>query len=74
MKLRDGKKDGHKDAGHDIAFKPAKDIHRKVKPDYEHHTDLKEVKKNYRDSEGAVITENRNFLTNPPRQGVVGKG
>jgi hypothetical protein len=36
-------------------------------------TDYKEVKKNYKGPDG-VITEPRNFLTNPPKVGVVGKG
>ena len=54
---------------HEKAFNPAKDIHRKVKADFDHKTDLNEVKKNYRDEDGAVKTENRNFLTKPPKKG-----
>jgi hypothetical protein len=65
--MREGKKDGHKLAGHDAAFKPAKDLHRRPKADFDHATDLVEKKKNYRDSEGAVIIEKPNFLTNPPK-------
>lgn len=30
---------------------------------------MNEVKKNYRDEDGAVKTENRNFLTKPPKKG-----
>lgn len=32
------------------------------------------TKKMYRDEEGAVITEPRNFLTNPPKKGRNGEG
>ena len=32
-------------------------------------TDLKEVKKTYRDPDGAVITQPKNFLTNPMKKG-----
>lgn len=37
-------------------------------------TDFKEVKINRKLPEGGVITEPRNFLTNPPKKGEVGKG
>lgn len=37
-------------------------------------TDFKEVSKNRKGPDGAVIIEPRNFLTNPPKQGEVGKG
>ncbi len=37
-------------------------------------TDYKEVKKSRKDPEGGVITEPRNFLTNPPKKGEIGKG
>ena len=72
--MRNFKKDGYKDAGHDRNFKPAKSIPRPVKADFPHMTDYKEVKINKRDAEGAVIIEPRNFLTNPPKEGLVGKG
>lgn len=45
----------------------------KVKADFEHMTDHVEIKKNRKGPDG-VITEPRNFLTNPPKQGEVGKG
>jgi Domain of unknown function (DUF4586) len=35
--------------------------------------DRVDVKKNYRDAEGAVITAPKNFYTNPPKEGQVGK-
>lgn len=63
--MRELQKDGYKKGGHDFNFKPAKTVQRKVKADFEHLADEKLVKKNYRDSEGAVITEKPNFVTNP---------
>jgi hypothetical protein len=35
--------------------------------------ELVEVKKNYRDAEGAVVLEEKNFYTSPAKQGRVGK-
>jgi hypothetical protein len=72
--MRDGGKNGHLKAGHDKAFNPAKDIHRRPKADFEHKTDLNEQKKNYKDQDGKVKIENPNFLTNPPKLGQFGKG
>ena len=60
-------------AGHEKNFAPAKVIKKNYKPPYEHLTDRRDVVKNYRDEEGAVITAPRNFLTNPCKQGRVGK-
>lgn len=37
-------------------------------------TDRVEVKKNYRDADGAVITQPKNFYTTPAKVGQVGKG
>jgi NAD/NADP transhydrogenase beta subunit len=45
-----------------------------MKAAYEHMTDRKEVKKNFRDEDGAVVIGPRNFFTNPPKKGEVGKG
>jgi len=50
--MREAEKDGYVKAGHEAPFRPAKDIHRRVHADFDHHTDLKEVKKNYRDATG----------------------
>ena len=72
--MRAAKKDGYKEAGHDHAFKPTKEISRKVKADFDHMTDLNEVKKSHKDSDGRVIIEPRNFLTNPIKKGQTGKG
>lgn len=69
LKMREAKKDGYKEIGHDRPFRPAKDTNKKVKADFEHMTDLLEVKKNHKDAEGHVITEPRNFLTSPIKRG-----
>lgn len=49
-------------------------MQRKVKADFDHMTDFVEKKINRKAPEGGVITEPRNFLTNPPKKGEVGKG
>ena len=67
-------KETYKDAGHEMNFKPAKTVQRKVKADFDHMTDYVPVKKCRKAPEGGVITEPRNFLTNPPKMGEVGKG
>ena len=72
--MRTSKHEGYKDAGHDKDFKPAKDINRKVRSDFVHMSDYVEKKKNRRAEDGAVMIEPRNFLTNPPKEGEVGKG
>ena len=72
LQMRAPKKEGHKEAGHDHAFKPAKTVKEPVKASYDHMTDYKEVKIN-RKTEDGVWTEPRNFLTNPPKPGQVGK-
>ena len=72
--MRQGKKDGYKEAGHDFNFKPAKDTMRKVKSDFPHMQEENFPKKNHRDAEGHVIIEPRNFVTNNPRKGQIGKG
>ena len=70
--MRAPKKDAHKEAGHDHAFKPAKTVKEPVKAAFDHMTDYKEVKINRKTDDG-VWTEPRNFLTNPPKPGQVGK-
>jgi hypothetical protein len=66
--------DGHKKAGHDIAFKPAKVVRDKpYTAAYEHLNDNVEVKKSFRDAEGAVVTAPKNFYTTPAKLGKVGK-
>ncbi len=73
LKMRGGKKDGYKDAGHDFAFRPAKDMNVKVKSAFTHMTDLNTQKKVYRNADGEVITEPKNFLTNPMKKGANGR-
>lgn len=45
-----------------------------MKAAYDHMTDLKEIKKNYRDEDGAVIIGPRNLYAAPLKKGIVGKG
>jgi len=66
--MRSVKKNGFKDAGHDMNFKPAKTVGVKIGPVFEHLNDYKEVKKNYKGPDGVIIGPT-NFLTNPPKNG-----
>ena len=45
-----------------------------MKADFPHMTDHVDIKINRKGPDGAVIIEPRNFLTNPPKKGEVGKG
>lgn len=72
--MRQFKKEGYKEGGHDFNFKPAKSLSRKVEADFEHMADFAEVKKIHKSPDGGVITEPRNFLTSPPKKGHTGKG
>lgn len=68
--LRENVHDGHIKAGHEVAFKPAKVVQDKIyKAPFEHMSDHVEIKKNYRDADGAVILEPKNFYTSPPKVG-----
>jgi hypothetical protein len=72
--MRTSKKDGHKEAGHDAAFKPAKSIAMKVGMPFAHMSDHNGGnKKNYKGPDGVIIGP-INFLTNPPKKGLIGKG
>ena len=71
--MRDHKKDAHKDAGHDFNFRPAKTVKLEIGAAFEHMTDYKEVKINRKGPDGGVTIEPRNFLTNPPKEGLIGK-
>ena len=73
---RENKNDTHKKGGHDVPFKPAKTINDKseYKASYDHMVDRVDVVKNFRDKEGNVETDLRNFYTTPPRKGKVGRG
>jgi hypothetical protein len=72
--MREAKKEGYKEAGHDFNFKPAKSVPHKLGIGFDHMTDYKAVNKCKKGPDGAVIIEPRNFLTNPPKEGTVGKG
>ena len=66
--MRTSDPEGHKKAGHDIVFKPAKVVRDKpYKASYEHMNDRVDVKKNYRDADGAVISGPKNFYTTPAK-------
>ena len=67
--MREANKDALKDSGHDFAFKPAKDINRKVKADFPHMQEENIVKKNHKDADGHVIIDPRNFQTNNIKKG-----
>ena len=58
-----------------MPFKPAKTIRDKYgqRAAYEHMSDRIEIKKSYRDEEGAVILAPKNVTTNPPKKGETGK-
>ena len=72
MRPTDG--EGHKKAGHDVAFKPAKHVREKYyKAPYEHMNDRVDVQKIIKDEDGHVITAPRNFYTCAAKKGKVGK-
>lgn len=58
-----------------MQFRPAKTVRDKTgyKAAYEHMSDRVDVKKNYRNEDGAVALAPRNFTTMPPKKGEVGK-
>ena len=66
---REQVKDGYKLIGkQDINFKPCKtvrDLYHRAP--FEHMSDRVEIKKNYRDEEGAVKIAPKNITTNPPK-------
>ena len=68
-------KDGFKKGGHDYNFKPAKTCFERVPRNlsYAYMEQGGAAKKNYKDEEGAVITGPRNFTTQNPKKGRVGK-
>jgi len=73
--MRSHVKGGHLKAGHEVAFKPAKapDAKLRTYSAYEHKPEYVHRQKNFKDEEGNVVTAPRNFLTNPPKKGMVGK-
>jgi len=68
-------KDAYLKGGHDKDFRPAKMVHEKMHvATYEYKPLGVDKKKNFRDAEGAVIVGPISFITNPIKQGKVGKG
>ena len=67
--MRSADPKGHIKAGHDVAFKPAKNVRDKsdYKAAYGHMVDRVDVKKNFRDADGAVVAGPRNFYTTPAK-------
>lgn len=71
---RSADKEGYLKAGHDKPFKPAKDPGVKVpKAPYEYKEQGPPPKKNYRDEDKNVIVGPKNILTNPMKEGKIGK-
>ena len=60
-------------AGHEKAFSPSKIVKLSYKAPYEHQAERVNVVKNFKDEEGNVIVQPRNFQTSPPKVGLVGK-
>lgn len=59
-----------KPADHDDrAFRPAKHVRLSHNSAYDHLTDYKEIKKNYRNEDGDVVTCPANILTSNPKVG-----
>ena len=61
--------------GNDKAFKPTKHVRQPTNAAYAHMQDFVEVQKNFKSEENPrdVLIPPRNFLTNPPKVGKVGK-
>jgi len=68
MKMRDSKPIT-KAAEHDRAFRPTRHIRQPTNAAHEHMVDTNHVKKNFRNEDGDVITEPRNFVTSNPKKG-----
>lgn len=56
-------------AEHDRAFRPAKRVRLSHNAAFDHLSDYKEIKKNYRNEDGEVITMPPNIRTNAPKHG-----
>lgn len=61
-------------AGHEMLFKPTKTVKERLyRHPYAHMAQTVQVKKNFRDEEGAIQIGPRNIQTNPMKRGKVGK-
>lgn len=58
-----------KPAEHDNAFKPAKHVRLTHNAAYDHLTDYKDIKKNFRDEDGDVVLPPKNIMTSRPKVG-----
>ena len=58
-------------AGHEVQFKPAKQVKQNMNAAYEHLQELNHIQKNYKSEENPrdIVTAPRNFVTNPPKKG-----
>lgn len=67
--MRSADPKGHSKAGHDVTFKPAKNVRDKsdYKAAYVHMVDRVHVKKNFRGEDGSVNSEPKNFYTTPAK-------
>lgn len=67
-------KDGYLKAGHSLPYKPAKVVKEELhKAPYKHMSDRVEVRKSFKDLDGHVKIGPKQIITNPPKQGQVGK-
>lgn len=66
--LRDQDPEGHKKL-HDLVFKPAKTVKVTTNAAYEHMNERVEVKKDFRDADGAVVTAPKNITTCATKKG-----
>jgi hypothetical protein len=56
-------------AEHDRAFRPAKIYRQSHNAAFDHLSDYKEIKKNYKNEDGEVMTMPKNVTTNGPKRG-----
>jgi len=56
-------------AEHDRPFRPAKYMRLSHNAAFDHLTDYKEIKKNYRNEDGEVVIPPRNVMTSKPKCG-----
>merc|ERR1711990_1262137 len=58
-------------AEHDRPFRPAKHVRLSHNAAFDHLTDYKEIKKNFRNEDGDVVIPPRNVMTSKPKAGNV---
>lgn len=74
--MRDQEKETFLKGGHEVPFKPAKIVRDNSHwmASYDHQTDLKDIKKNFKDEDGCVIVGPKNINIAPLKKGEVGLG